>query len=246
MKPTKELNRYFHAKLPIGSDETVIGYYKHHVMAYIIPLLIAVTVIFIVLGLTVLLTSPQFSAGTAIIAPQYSQLAFIFSGLFSLLVLAFSYIPVWIKTQEKLVLTDEALFQVLQTSLFSDKVSQLSLQQVADITVRQDFLGNLFGYGKLTIETPGEQDNYEFTYIPDPNSVANDIAEAHERFITALESGTLPQDPDDISMATNNTHKTTISVDPEQYQRFLAYQKQSTPQPQAPQTATTPDDSPIP
>lgn len=57
------------------------------------------------------------------------------------------------------------------------------------MTVQQDTLGALCGYAHLAIETPGEQDNYEFSVVGDARDKAKAIIEAHENYVAALESG---------------------------------------------------------
>src|SRR5690606_5340605 len=65
--------------------------------------------------------------------------------------------------------TSDKIAQVLYVTLFNRKISQLSIGDVQDVTVTQKgILAHLFNYGTLVIETAGEQQNYTFTYIPDP------------------------------------------------------------------------------
>lgn len=232
MKVTPDQDRFFHNKLPIDSDETILGIYRHHPVAYIIPLLLALIVIGVVVGLALALTTTP-PDSTAIIDAAYRSYVIMGVGIFSLLVLVFTYIPVWTKMQDQLVLTNESLIQILQTSLFSDKVSQLGLQSFADVTVRSGFWGNLFGFGHITVETPGEQDNFEYGYLPNANEAARQITEAHENFVAALEAGHLHTEPmpGPGSMhpswnSPDNSHDApVIVVDPAEYQKFLEYQK---------------------
>lgn len=230
MKATPAQNEYFHKKLPIDSDEIIIAIYRHHPIAYLIPLLLAALMIIIIVGLALALTA--FSVGgTTIIDPAYRSAVLSGVGIFALLILVFSYIPIWTKMQDRIVLTNESVIQILQTSLFSDRVSQLSLQHVADVTVNAGFWGNLFGYGHITIETPGEQDNFEFYMLPEATIAAREISEAHENFIAQLESGQMHPDkpyPNETpGMAWPQTPVApTITVDPAEYQKFLEYQRQ--------------------
>jgi hypothetical protein len=90
---------------------------------------------------------------------------------------------------------------------------------MADVSVRQDFFGTVFDFGKISVETPGEQDNYEFFAIPHPKDAAKTIIEAHENYQAALESGRLPS----TLGAQPPAHP--IQKDPAQYQQFLAYQQ---------------------
>lgn len=225
MSVTQDQDKYCHAKLPIDPDEQVLAVYRHHPFAYILPLLIAILVITITLSLTILLTRSAGMNGEAIIPADSREVAYAFAALFSVAVLVFSYIPIWLRLQEQLVLTDEAVLQVLHTSLFSDKVSQTSLAHIADVSVRQDFLGNLLGYGKLTIETPGEQNNYEYYYLSSPQAAARQIIEAHENFAAALESGRLPTTLGGAEAVAQDRTQ-IVSMDSKQYQDFLQYQKE--------------------
>lgn len=226
MSVTEEQSRFYHNKLPIDPDEKLLAVYKHHAFAYILPLIIALFIIGVTLGLTVLMTRSDGISGEPIISSDYQQVAYLIAGAFSIAVLVFTYIPIWLRLQERLILTDEAILQVLHTSLFTDKVSQTSLARIADVSVNQDFLGNVFGYGRLTIETPGEQNNYIYPYLGDPQTAARQIIEAHENFAAALESGRLPTTLGNSSSAAPATTPQTITVDPQQYQEFLRYQEQ--------------------
>ncbi|MDQ3123945.1 MAG: PH domain-containing protein [bacterium] len=78
--------------------------------------------------------------------------------------------------------TNEKIAQVLYTSIFHRKISQLSIGDVQDVTVTQNGLvAHMFDYGTLVIETAGEQQNYSFTYVPDPYQHSKLIVGAHER-----------------------------------------------------------------
>lgn len=77
--------------------------------------------------------------------------------------------------------TSEKIAQVVYISLFNRKLSQLSIGDVQDVTVRQDgVFPRIFNYGTLIIETAGEQQNYTFTYVPKPYEASIAIVGAHE------------------------------------------------------------------
>lgn len=172
--------------LPIGENEKILAKIDHHWFAYVSVYIGAGFVCLLVLAIIVLtnLTKASLNLSNAAVG--------IVSGLgiiFMAGVAAFSLIPVWIKKQEILVLTEESLIQIKKPSLFSNKVSQLNLQHLADVSVRQNALGTVLGFANLSIETPGEQDNYEFYVVGDATSKAKAIIEAHENYVAALESG---------------------------------------------------------
>ncbi len=81
--------------------------------------------------------------------------------------------------------TSEKIAQVLYLTLFNRKISQLSIGDVQDVTVTQKgILAHIFNYGTLVIETAGEQQNYTFTYIPDPYTYSRAIVSSHEVNLT--------------------------------------------------------------
>lgn len=81
--------------------------------------------------------------------------------------------------------TSEKIAQVLYITLFNRKISQLSIGDVQDVTVTQKgILAHIFNYGTLVIETAGEQQNYTFTYIPDPYVNSKAIVSSHEINLT--------------------------------------------------------------
>lgn len=94
-------------------------------------------------------------------------------------------IGVFLYRSNVIYVTSEKIAQVLYTSLFNRKISQLSIGDVQDVTVTQKgILAHIFNYGVLVIETAGEQQNYTFTFVPDPYMRSKDIVGAHERNLT--------------------------------------------------------------
>jgi uncharacterized membrane protein YdbT with pleckstrin-like domain len=195
----------------MGDDEQVISIYRHHWFAYASVLFLAMCTIVALFGVVVALTQGSESMVNR-------QLALFMTGIFAVLVLLFSMILVYLKSQEKLVLSEDALYQLLQPTLFAGKVSQLSLAHVNDVSVRQDFFGTIFGYGEITIETPGEQNNYVFTVMAEPHKAAKEVIETHENFLAALEAGRLPT-------TLGSQHQARIAVDTREYQEFLEFQR---------------------
>ena len=228
MKVTPKQDQQCHQMLPIDSDEKVLAIYRHHGFVYVLPLLAGGLVIVILVGLAALLSN-QTVGGSAIVATEYQKYVYVTAIVLSILTAVFTTIPIWLRSKEYVVLTDEAVLQVLRPGLFANKVSQTSLEGVSDVSVRQDFPGTILGYGKLTIETPGEQDNYEYTYLPQPRDAAREIIEAHEDFSAALQSGRLPTTLGSVTnteTANATPSSAAVSVDAAEYQAFLQFQQQ--------------------
>lgn len=175
-----------HKKLPIGQNEKIIKVIRHHWFAYVSIYLGAGLIGVIILAGIIFAIVSQSSLGLNDSAINIITIAGI-----ALIVLIglFSMIPAWIKKQEVLVLTEEALLQIEKPSIFANKTSQLNLQHIADVTVSQDTIGSMLGFGNLVIETPGEQNNYDFSMVASPREAAKAIIEAHENYAAALESG---------------------------------------------------------
>lgn len=212
MQPINDqTNIALHKKLPIDADEKVLAIYRHHWFAYAYSWIVTVLVVVGMVALAWFLTTSDSSA------QQYRAPILAGVGMFALIVLIGGFIPAYLRSQEQLVLTEESLLKLLKPTIFSHKVDQLGLQHVADVSVNQDFIGTMFGFGTITIETPGEQrTNYDFIVVANPTSVAQQISEAKENFDAALQGGRLQ---------TSLGQPATPQIDPQQYQEFLAYQK---------------------
>lgn len=107
----------------------------------------------------------------------------LFMTFFSVLITA---VAAYIYSQNVLIVTSEKIAQQLYLSLFSKKISQLSIADVQDSTVTQNgIFPHLFNYGTVIIETAGEQRNYNFTFAPSPYDVSKALTGAHEADVAA-------------------------------------------------------------
>lgn len=101
-----------------------------------------------------------------------------FMTIFSVVITA---VAAFLYINNVILITSEKVCQQLYLSLFNKKISQLSIADVQDVTVRQQgVFAHVFNYGTLTIETAGEQSNYTFTYVPEPYNVSKDLVGSHE------------------------------------------------------------------
>ncbi len=104
--------------------------------------------------------------------------------ILSVLILLVTAINAQLYRNNVVYVTNEKLAQMLFITLFNRKISQLSIGDVQDVTVSQNgFLPNLIGYGTLVVETAGEQQNYTFTFVPNPYETSKVIINAHENSI---------------------------------------------------------------
>jgi hypothetical protein len=90
--------------------------------------------------------------------------------------------------KSRLILTNQKVVFINYKSLISRQISQLNIGEVEDVSVKQPtLLHRIFKMGNLTIETAGEQHNYNFSYAENPHNFAHRTVQAHEG--TILEYG---------------------------------------------------------
>jgi hypothetical protein len=239
MPVSPRTDQMLHSKLPIDKDEKILAVYRHHWFAYASSWIVGIIISVLTIGIALAFTSVSGDSSTGgSMLSQTQMLILVGAVIFSALILLGTSIPVYLRSQEQLVLTEEAILEILQPSLFASRVSQLSLQHITDVSVQQDFFGTTLGYGYITLETPGEQNNYRFAMLPNPHTAAREIIAAHENFDAALQGGRLHS-----TLGTAPVE--TPHIDPQQYQQFLQYQQmvaqqqaQAAPQPQQPQDPT--------
>lgn len=93
-------------------------------------------------------------------------------------------IGAYLYKHDVIVVTSEKIAQVMYINIFNRKISQLSIGEVQDVTVTQEgILPRIFNYGTIVVETAGEQNNYMFTYVPDPYTRSKKIVGSHEKSI---------------------------------------------------------------
>ena len=101
--------------------------------------------------------------------------------LLAILASIFTSVVAYLYKSNVILVTNEKLAQMLVEGLFHQKISQLSIGDVQDVTVRQNgIFAHMFHYGTIVIETAGEQQNYTFTFAPDPYECAKIIVSSHE------------------------------------------------------------------
>lgn len=120
--------------------------------------------------------------------------AFWMAGALSLFALLFAAIVLFISTyifvQNRIIVTDRNITQILQFGLFSRKVSQLNIVNVEDVTSEQrGILQTALNYGVLKIETAGEQSNFMYDFCPNSGNVAKIILDTRERMLGQMDDG---------------------------------------------------------
>ena len=163
----------------LDPSEVILHRFKRHPIGLLQIFLVTVFIFAIMMVVMTVILSQDFIS----FPNDKLIIGVLFTVLGSLVVLG-GVVAFWVYRQNEMVLTNEKVIQVQQTSLFDRQVSKLNLSKIQDVTARQDnLIQTIFKYGVLTIETAGEAANYNFPYTPRPNDQASRIAEAHEQYI---------------------------------------------------------------
>jgi uncharacterized membrane protein YdbT with pleckstrin-like domain len=177
--------KYFHL-IEFDKDEQLVAEIRKHPIGLFfiyltgIGISLVMAILFGILGLSDFLATGLDGTGAS---SSSAQAIIILVGMLLIFgTLAVMTIQAILYTNNVIFVTSEKIAQILYINLFNKKISQLSIGDVQDVTVTQKgILAHIFNYGTLVIETAGEQQNYNFTYIPEPYKNSKLIVGAHER-----------------------------------------------------------------
>lgn len=112
------------------------------------------------------------------------QIGAIIVALLSALSLLYLFVEIKVFNGNRWIVTSDSLTQVQQTGLFTRQASQLSLDNLEDITTEQNgLLAQMLDYGVLKAETAGENSKFKFMFCPNPNYYAKLILDAREKLV---------------------------------------------------------------
>lgn len=128
--------------------------------------------------------APQIADQLAYSADNIMTMALLGAGIVVIGVACMLWIATTIYWQNRWIVTDDSITQIVQDGLFGRRVSQLSMENLEDVTVdQQGFLPSMFNFGTLKAETAGERSKFVFPMCPNPNAYARKILEVHEAFL---------------------------------------------------------------
>ncbi|MDB5185948.1 MAG: hypothetical protein JWL85_471 [Candidatus Saccharibacteria bacterium] len=172
-------------RIEFDPDEQLVTEIRKHpiglVIIYASGLSITVLLFLLLVVAPALITSPD-ALGLGIDITAIRPILVLVGFFMTVLSLIATAIAAYLYVNNVVIVTSEKIAQVLYRTIFDRKISQLSIGDVQDVTVSQrGLLSHIFNYGTLVIETAGEQNNYDFTYTPQPYEAAKAIVGAHER-----------------------------------------------------------------
>ncbi len=180
-KLSSEGKKYFKF-IEFDAEEQLVTEIRKHPVGLVIVLLTGGFVILMLMLVGIFFGVVDFDAVLGIEEANGLRPLFIILSFFMIIGTAImTFIAAFLYQSNVIFVTSEKIAQVLYSSLFNRKISQLSIGDVQDVTVTQKgLLAHFFNYGTLVIETAGEQENYKFSYVPHPYQVSKYIVGAHE------------------------------------------------------------------
>src|SRR5690606_1761851 len=175
--------RSFFKMIEFDPDETLIGEIRKHPFGLFIIFLtgglVAFSVLFALIVLPLFIVEDRIGSGIDVGSLRAVLAAL--GLLLTVLTVAMTAIGAYLYQSNIVIVTSEKVTQLLYKTIFDRKISQLSIGDVQDVTVTQKgIFARIFNYGTLVIETAGEQQNYNFSYTPNPYQTAKLIVGAHE------------------------------------------------------------------
>lgn len=140
---------------------------------------LGILLIFLVYGL--LVGDSEITKSLGIDTGSLTALGGLISLVLSAMVAVISLMAGYVYKKSRLILTNQKVVYINYRSLISRQISQLNIGEVEDVSVTQpSLIHRIFKTGNLTIETAGEQHNYNFMYAKNPHEFAHRTVQAHE------------------------------------------------------------------
>jgi hypothetical protein len=174
------LGQRFFKFIEFDEDEELVLEIRKHPFGlfgiYLTGIIMSLVVMAVILGLNHLMGD----ASLRDVEP-FRPIILAVGGLIAAGVLIMTAVGAYLYQSNVIFITSEKIAQVLYKNIVDRKISQLSIGDVQDVTVSQKGLfSRIFQYGTLVIETAGEQQNYTFTFVPQPYECAQAIVGSHE------------------------------------------------------------------
>lgn len=165
----------------IRPDEELLYEIRRHPIGLVV-VYIQAAIVFIatLLGLKFLL--PGLLGESSTIDPNgiIVVVSLVLAGLIWVGLMVYTYVY----RQNRLIITNKNLTQIIQYSLFHNKVSELSMANVEDVTaLKRGFFSTIMDFGELRVETAGEQNNFNFKFCPKAGYYGKVILDQRQKFI---------------------------------------------------------------
>jgi len=177
----QQMPQKLHPMVVLQKGERVVAIIKRHPIG-IVSLYLAGFIAVALLAALAFFILP--SVTTQYNIPNLESFAYVGLGGLLVLMLVILGVATVIYWENQWIVTTDSLTQLTQTSLFNRQVTQLSMDNLEDVSVDQNgIFPHIFNYGTLKVETAGERSKFIIQYCPKPNTYARKILEVHESFL---------------------------------------------------------------
>jgi hypothetical protein len=163
----------------LESDEKIIRIIRKHPIS-LVPVFLAVGIV---------IAASFFASGWLILnaatVEAFLPVATVTALLLAvdILMVVIGILAIIIFMQNRIVLTNKHLVQVMQNSLLDRSLSKFTLDELQDVVgSRRGLFATLLNYGDLLIETAGARESFRFGPVADPLRIAEIINDSHEQF----------------------------------------------------------------
>lgn len=168
--------------LNLSESEYVISSVKRHLIGIIAPFIVGVMLISLafsaLFNYDLIVVMFKLTGNMANVSIIFLPMIMIIT----LIVLA-TYITYYVYTNNKLYLTNESLFQTIQTGLFTKREQVVNLQNIEDASYTQDgIVQQLLNYGSIRLSTIGDENTYKLSYVAKPKDQIDVLNNAVEAF----------------------------------------------------------------
>ena len=176
--------------IEFDSDEVVACEIRKHPFGVLLILLGGAVVILAILAGTMLAlrvlsgdfleTGKDMGTARAVIG--------LIGGIVALVAVLLMIVIVYLYRKNRILITNHKIAEILYPSIFSRSITQFSLDDIQDVSVKQSgIFPRILDYGTLIIETAGETENLTFTFTPLPFRCAKEIEGVRERHKAAAQ-----------------------------------------------------------
>lgn len=177
MQKIKKSHRYFETQ---GADEKVLIVARRHWTVYTSALSIA----FVIYVLEVIVFLSIEHIGFFEKNQWAKAVSVVLFSVFLLFATLFIFINWLVNYLNVQIVTDSHIVDIDQSGLFSRKISELSLDEIQDISAtKKGVIQSSLDYGDICIQTAGEKPNFNFEKVPEPHELARKIMEIKDQHV---------------------------------------------------------------
>ncbi len=187
MEKIKPNRKYFETQ---KADEEVLIIVRRHWTVYAPAFLVTFLVV------SAMTFAYFFSKHIEIFAQNqvFKAITACFFSLFLLFTVLFFYINWLINYLNIQIVTNQHIVDIGQFGLFSRKISELALSEIQDISAtKKGIFETFYDYGDINVQTAGEQPNFNFERVPNPDGLSQRIMEIRDKYghgeMTAEQTG---------------------------------------------------------